>query len=182
MSKVNNSAIQTLIDIHTMSLEEFTRAHKSIKDASKIIVESMRLNGISTGEPLEIIFITDSERAVQKAMLKYYNDLIEETQHRIDLLKEEAATMKVFREHRGVLVESLATTIECPNGLSDIKAHYKDSILRHYIKDMYIQENIIPDDRLPYVWGGKSYNVIARSVENDFEFVIGQCNFYEQQL
>ena len=90
-----------------------------------------------------------------------------------------ADSKNVFREHRGGLAESLETTIECPNGLSDIKAHYKDSILRHFIKDMYIQENAIPDDRLPYVWGGKSYNVIARSTEDDYEFVIGQCNFYE---
>lgn len=123
----------------------------------------MGKDGTSTGESFVLRFYTDAECDVQKAMLAYYDILIEGLQQRI----------------KRVLSSADETTIECPNGLSDIKAHYKDSILRHFIKDMYIQENAIPDDRLPYIWGGKSYNVIARSIEDDYEFVIGQCNFYE---
>lgn len=177
MSKEHNNIdfIQYLIDY---TLEEYAAIHKSIKDASKIFVKPMGKDGISTGE-FEIRFHTDEECDIQKAMLAYYDIRIEGLQQRIKKVLSSADSKNVFREHRGGLAESLETTIECPNGLSDIKAHYKDSILRHFIKDMYIQENAIPDDRLPYVWGGRSYNVIARSTEDDYEFVIGQCNFYE---
>lgn len=180
MSKEHNTdIIQYLIDYNMKPLEEYASIHKSIKDASKIKVEPMQLDGTPTGDPFEIRFYTDAECDIQKAILGYYDILIDGLQQRIKKMLSAAENIKVFREHRGGLAESLETTIECPNGLSDIKAHYKDSILQHYIKDMYIQENAIPDDRLPYVWGGKSYNVIARAVENDLEFVIGQCNFYE---
>jgi hypothetical protein len=171
--------VQYLIDYNMKPLEEYAGIHKSIKDASKIIVEPMGKDGTPTGESFVFRFYTDAECDVQKAMLAYYDILIEGLQQRIKRVLSSADAKNVFREHRGGLAESLETTIECPNGLSDIKAHYKDSILRHFIKDMYIQENAIPDDRLPYVWGGKSYNVIARSIEDDSEFVIGQCNFYE---
>lgn len=181
MSKEHNNTalVQYLIDYNMKPLEEYAGIHKSIKDASKIKVEPMELNGTPTGESFEIRFYTDTQCEVQKAMLAYYDILIEGLQQRIKKILSSAETKNVFREHRGGLAESLETTIECPNGLSDIKAHYEDSVLRHYIKEMYIQENAIPDDRLPYVWGGKSYNVIARSIEDDYEFVIGQCNFYE---
>jgi hypothetical protein len=180
MSKEHNiDLVQYLIDYNMKPLEEYAGTHKSIKDAAKIIVEPIGSDSIPTGASFEIQFYTDTQREVQKAMLAYYDILIEGLQQRIKKILSSAETKNVFREHRGGLAESLETTIECPNGLSDIKAHYKDSILRHFIKDMYIQENAIPDDRLPYVWGGKSYNVIARSIEDDSEFVIGQCNFYE---
>lgn len=180
MSKEHNTDLaQYLIDYNMKPLEEYAGIHKSIKDASKIKVEPMGKDGTSTGESFVLRFYTDAECDVQKAMLAYYDILIEGLQQRIKRVLSSADAKNVFREHRGGLAESLETTIECPNGLSDIKAHYKDSILRHFIKDMYIQENAIPDDRLPYVWGGKSYNVIARSIEDDSEFVIGQCNFYE---
>ena len=180
MSKEHNiDLVQYLIDYNMKPLEEYVGIHKSIKDASKIKVEPMGKDGTPTGESFVFRFYTDAECDVQKAMLAFYDILIEGLQQRIKRVLSSADVKNVFREHRGGLAESLETTIECPNGLSDIKAHYKDSILKHYIKDMYIQENAIPDDRLPYVWGGKSYNVIARSIENDSEFVIGQCNFYE---
>lgn len=180
MSKEHNTdLVQYLIDYNMKPLEEYAGIHKSIKDASKIKVEPMGKDGTPTGESFVFRFYTDAECDVQKAMLAYYDILIEGLQQRIKRVLSSADAKNVFREHRGGLAESLETTIECPNGLSDIKAHYKDSILKHYIKDMYIQENAIPDDRLPYVWGGKSYNVIARSIEDDSDFVIGQCNFYE---
>ena len=167
MSKeYNSSAILKHIENGLLEME------RSIGQASMIKI--VPINALSEGEPLYLTLSDDDEKAIQKAIIA----LVERKRRRIPNLAPEQVS-KVFREHRGGLAESLETTIECPNGLSDIKAHYKDSILKHYIKDMYIQENAIPDDRLPYVWDGKSYNVIARSIEDDSEFVIGQCNFYE---
>lgn len=169
MSKEYNS-----FDILKHIENGYLETERSIEQASMIKIVPIPIDGIAEGEPLYITLSDDHEKAIQKAIVAS----VKEKRRRITNLVPKQVT-KVFREHRGGLAESLETTIECPNGLSDIKAHYKDSILRHFIKDMYIQENAIPDDRLPYVWGGKSYNVIARSIENDSEFVIGQCNFYE---
>ena len=180
MSKEYNSALQTLIDIHEMSLDKFTKNHKSIKDASKIKVEPLLLNGVPTGEPFEIIFYTYDEQSVQKALLAYYGILMKEKQICIDSLKSEAGSMKVFREHRGGLAESLETTIECPNGLEDIKRHFEgNDFLKHYLSDIQITRTLIPDDRLPAVWKGGSYNVIGKFPDCDGYVVIGQCNFKE---
>lgn len=168
MSKeYNSSAILKHIENGFLEME------RSIGHASMIKI--VPINVLAEEEPLYLTLSDDDEKAIQKAIIV----LVERKRRRITNLVPEQES-KVFREHRGGLSESLETTIECPNGLEDIKAHYKDSILKHYIKDMYIQENAIPDDRLPYVWGGKSYNVIARSIEDDSEFVIGQCNFCEE--
>ena len=85
---------------------------------------------------------------------------------------------KIFREHRGGLKESLATTIECPNGLSDIALYFeKNSTLSQY----WFADNIsigepMRDDRLPEEWGNRQYIVTARGKDGN-KFVLGFCNF-----
>lgn len=87
---------------------------------------------------------------------------------------------KLFREHRGGLEESLATTIECPNGLSDIERHFNNFNTQHYTNiriDLSMRDN-----RLPKEWGDRQYVVIAETKGSHFPrptFVLGFCNFWE---
>lgn len=81
--------------------------------------------------------------------------------------------MKVYREHRGGLAESLATTMECPNGLEDIKKKYLEE---GFWTDVWIDE-FVKDARLPEVWGGGSYYVMG--AYNGEKVCIGMCNFKE---
>lgn len=86
---------------------------------------------------------------------------------------------KLFREHRGGLYESLATTIECPNGISDIVAHYKkDELMCDYVKHIYIDPNLINDERLPEDWNGISFHVMAVCSDGK-KICIGQSNFLQ---
>ena len=168
------------MDLHERALEELTRNYKSIEDASIIKVLPLRLDGTKTGEPLEIIFYLDTAKVIQEAILAHYNKQMASHKKSIIGLKSDAELIKVFREHRGGLAESLETTIECHNGLEDIKKHYEeDDFTRHYIYDIQITETFIPDDRLPKVWKGGSYNVIGKFKDCDGYAVIGQCNFKE---
>lgn len=87
--------------------------------------------------------------------------------------------MKLFREHRGSLYDSLETTIECPNGLNDIIRHFKeDNIMKDYIKHIYIQPSPITDERLPEIWNSTEYFVMANYGEN-CSACIGFSNFKE---
>ena len=93
---------------------------------------------------------------------------------------------KLFREHRGGFAESLATTIECPNGLLDIEEHYRnDDLFKGYIKKIYIDEKRIRDDRLPDEWGYYCYYVMGEHYEKDtgkdIPFVLGLCNFFDMK-
>jgi hypothetical protein len=86
---------------------------------------------------------------------------------------------KLFREHRGGLEESLSTTMECPNGIADIVAHYNNNkLMRDYIVSISIDDELIPDNRLPDKWGGVSFNVRARCVDGNI-VCLGQSNFRE---
>ena len=178
MSKKYNHALDTLISIHTEALEDIERKRKYIEESSVIKVVPMALFGRKIGEPFEIVFYSDSAVAIQNAMLAHFDILKERSQRSIDALKSDAELIKVFREHRGGLAESLATTIECPNGLEDIKKLYeKDDFIRHFLTDIQITETFIPDDRLPPIWKGGAYNIIGRFSDCDGYAVIGQCNF-----
>ena len=87
---------------------------------------------------------------------------------------------KLFREHRGGLEESLATTIECPNGLSDIEKHFNKFNTQHYANirmDLSMRDN-----RLPKEWGDRQYVVIAETRgdhSSRHTVVLGFCNFWE---
>lgn len=83
--------------------------------------------------------------------------------------------MKVYREHRGGLDESLATTMECPNGIEDIKKKYLERD-RPFFTDVWIEE-FVKDERLPEVWNGGSYYVMG--AYNGGKVCIGMCNFKE---
>ena len=86
---------------------------------------------------------------------------------------------KLFREHRGGLVESLATTIECPKGLADIEEYIRTlEHWRDYVRKIEILPEKLIDNRLPADWGGISYYVLA-SFNDGNSGVIGMCNFYE---
>ena len=84
---------------------------------------------------------------------------------------------KLFREHRGGLEESLATTIECPNGLTDIKKHFNNQPYANISMDLSMRDN-----RLPEEWGDRQYVVIAdtRDINSKVKpVVLGFCNFWE---
>ena len=86
---------------------------------------------------------------------------------------------KLFREHRGGLEESLSTTIECPNGIADIVAHYKnDKLMCEYVMSISISDGVIRDSRLPEEWGGISFNVMAKCSDGN-TVCLGQSNFRE---
>lgn len=81
--------------------------------------------------------------------------------------------MKLFREHRGGLAESLATTIECPKGRKSIVEHYAFDAR---IVDVLIDPKPISDDRLPKEWKGVSFYVYGLYSDNS-RAVIGMSNF-----
>ena len=88
---------------------------------------------------------------------------------------------KLFRSHRGMLADSLKTTIEV-SGLSELREKITDSIVwadSNYVKNIRIKNEVYNDSRLPAEWGGISYYVLA-----DFDGYVGQCigmcNFYEE--
>lgn len=81
--------------------------------------------------------------------------------------------MKLFREHRGGLAESLATTIECPKGRKSIVKHYAYDAR---LVDILIDPKPIRDDRLPKEWKGVSFYVYGL-YSDDSRAVIGMSNF-----
>lgn len=81
--------------------------------------------------------------------------------------------MKLFREHRGGLAESLATTIECPKGRKSIVKHYAYDAR---LMDVLIDPKPIRDDRLPKEWKGVSFYVYGL-YSDDSRAVIGMSNF-----
>lgn len=81
--------------------------------------------------------------------------------------------MKLFREHRGGLTESLATTIECPKGRKSIVEHYAYDAR---LVDVLIAPKPICDDRLPKEWKGVSFDVYGL-YSDDSRAVIGMSNF-----
>lgn len=88
---------------------------------------------------------------------------------------------KLFRFHRGLLADSLATTIEV-SGLAEltekVNAYWND-FAPDYLSNIRIDPTPHEDSRLPEEWGGVSYYVVA-----DFDGYEGQCigmsNFYEE--
>lgn len=81
--------------------------------------------------------------------------------------------MKLFREHRGGITESLATTMECPKGVKSIVEHYAYDA---HLVDVFIDPKPIPDDRLPKEWKGVSFYVYGL-YSDDSRVVIGMSNF-----
>lgn len=89
---------------------------------------------------------------------------------------------KLFRFHRGLLADSLSTTIEV-SGLCDlvekINAEYDSFAPSGYLQNIHIDPTPLKDNRLPKEWNGVSYYVVA-----DFEGYKHQCigmsNFYEE--
>ncbi len=81
--------------------------------------------------------------------------------------------MKLFREHRGGLAESLATTIECPKGVQSIVEHYAYDAR---LVDVFIDPKPIRDNRLPKEWKGVSFYVYGLYSDNS-RAVIGMSNF-----
>ena len=87
---------------------------------------------------------------------------------------------KLFRFHRGGLVESLATTLEV-RGVDEIRKIVNDHTLcSGHFKNIRIEREPHADRRLSKEWGGISYYVLA-----DFDGYSGQCvgmcNFYEEE-
>lgn len=83
---------------------------------------------------------------------------------------------KLFREHRGLLADSLATTIEV-SGLADIVRHCEQEM--PWVKNVKIYDKQLIDHRLPAEWGKITYYVVA-DFEGYTEQCIGMCNFYEE--
>lgn len=81
--------------------------------------------------------------------------------------------IKLFREHRGGLAESLATTIDCPKGRKSIVEHYACDAR---LVDVLIDPKPIRDDRLPKEWKGVSFDVYGL-YSDDSRAVIGMSNF-----
>lgn len=81
--------------------------------------------------------------------------------------------MKLFREHRGGLAESLATTIKCPKGVKSIVEYYAFDAR---LVDVFIDPKPIADDRLPKEWKGVSFYVYGL-YSDDSRVVIGMSNF-----
>lgn len=81
--------------------------------------------------------------------------------------------IKLFREYRGGLAESLATTIECPKGVKSIVEHYAFDAL---LVDVFIDPKPIHDDRLPKEWEGVSFYVYGL-YSDESRVVIGMSNF-----
>lgn len=87
---------------------------------------------------------------------------------------------KLFRFHRGLLKESLATTTEV-SGLAELREKIADSVAwanRNYFKNIRIKNEVHNDPRLPTEWGGVSYYVLADF--DDGTGCVGMCNFYEE--
>lgn len=83
---------------------------------------------------------------------------------------------KLFRYHRGLLSESLETTIKV-NGLADMK----DEILAKsdFLSNIRIEPTVYHDNRLPAEWGRNQYYVMADFATGGYG-CIGMCNFYER--
>lgn len=89
--------------------------------------------------------------------------------------------MKLFREHRRLLVDSLETTVEVKD-IADMRNKIQakwNEICPNYLSNIRIEKHKYKDPRLPKDWGGVSYYVVA-----DFEGYkgqcIGMCNFFEK--
>ena len=83
--------------------------------------------------------------------------------------------MKLFREHKAFLDDSLATTVEV-NGLNDIVKLVEEKM--PYVSNVKIRADVIPDKRLPPEWNGICYLVVG-DLEGYQEQCIGMSNFFE---
>lgn len=81
---------------------------------------------------------------------------------------------KLFRFHRGLLSDSLETTVFV-TGLSAIRKYINDTdpILYSSLKNLRIRKEHYVDERLPKEWGKIEYMVVA-----DFDGYKGQCIGY----
>lgn len=88
-----------------------------------------------------------------------------------------AEKVKLYRHHRDMLKDSLATTCEV-SGIEELRQY-----LTHYwsghVSDILILKRKIEDWRLPKEWGGVSYEVIAEFADGGWG-CIGMTNFYEE--
>lgn len=82
---------------------------------------------------------------------------------------------KLFRTHRGGLVESLETTIKV-DGITDLLRHIAKEM--PWAKNVKIRGEAIKDTRLPSEWNNLSYYVVA-DFEGYTEQCIGMTNFFE---
>jgi len=85
---------------------------------------------------------------------------------------------KLFRFHRGLLADSLATTIEV-SGLAELQKKIEAQYPQGYISNIHIDPTPHKDSRLPEEWGGVSYYVVA-DFEGYEEQCFGMSNFYEE--
>ena len=89
--------------------------------------------------------------------------------------------MKLYRESRQLLFDSLETTVEVKN-LEEIRnliQNHWNKIHLGYLNNIRIKKECIFDDRLPPEWNGISFYVIADFPDYKGQ-CIGYCNFYEE--
>lgn len=82
---------------------------------------------------------------------------------------------RLFRYHRGMLAESLDTTVEVM-GLDHLKLLLSKEM--PFVHNVRISLAADKDDRLPPEWGGYSRYVLA-DFDGHSGQCIGMCNFYE---
>lgn len=80
----------------------------------------------------------------------------------------------LFRFHRGLLADSLETTVFV-TGLPAIRKYINDTdpIFYSSLNNIRIKKEPITDNRLPKEWGNTEYMVVA-----DFDGYNGQCIGY----
>lgn len=89
--------------------------------------------------------------------------------------------MKLYREHRQLLSDSLETTVEV-GSLEEIRSmvqQHWDKTYPNYISNIRIKKECLFDERLPEEWNGICFYVIADFPDYKGQ-CIGYCNFYEE--
>lgn len=83
---------------------------------------------------------------------------------------------KLFRLHRGLLSESLATTV-CVRNLATIAGALRLQVDSE-LTNIHISPVAIEDGRLPAEWNNVEYKVLCDCLGYQ-EQCVGFCNFYE---
>ena len=85
--------------------------------------------------------------------------------------------LKLYRDHRGGLAESLETTIEV-SGIEDIRKHVlSNPLIGQYYENIHISSESLTDYRMGDVWN-PTYRVLADMGKYKNQ-CIGMCNFCE---
>lgn len=87
--------------------------------------------------------------------------------------------VKLFRFHRGMLADSLETTIQVKS-LYDIQRAVEYAMSEIDPKNIRILNDPICDPRLPSEWGGICYYVLA-DIKGHFGQCVGMSNFYDTE-